>query len=339
VPIDSVGADPGVVEADHGVEGADPGVVVAEQGLVAAEHRLVGADPASAGAESAARLSGTERSPAVLRQLGLIARLGPTAADGGDLPVRIRRDSRDPTTGVLAWADVADMTSVVRRAVERELVAGHTPVLIGGCCALEPAALAGARSVLGQVGIVHIDGHLDLYDGTTSPTGEAADMPMAVILGKGPAEWVETLGTPVPGVQAAVLGHRDQAEIADGFGDLAVDLGVDVVDADTLRGDPAGEARRVADRLSIPLWIHLDVDVLDQDVCLATDYLMPGGLTWTELRSVLMVLLERADAVGFSLACYNPDKDRDSSVGRALVDMLAEVLPLVGRGVTAQGVS
>lgn len=297
----------------------------------------VGVDGGSESSDSEGRLSGTERAPRVLRALGLLSRLGPGAADAGDLSVRIRGDSRDATTGVIAWPDVADMSDVVKRAVAEELAAGGTPVLIGGCCALEPAAVAGARSALGQVGVVHIDGHLDLYDGVTSATGEAADMPMAVILGQGPAAWVDRFAAALPGAEAAALGHRDPDEIADGFGSRAQDLGVMVIDADTLRQGPVLAARSVAERLPIPLWIHLDVDVLDREVFAATDYLMPGGLTLAELRLLLVELVDQVKVVGFSLACYNPDKDPDLSAGRALVSLLAECLPLMDRGATGQG--
>ena len=66
---------------------------------------------------------------------------------------------------------------------------------MGGCCSLLPGALAGARRVDGRVGLVYLDGHLDLYDGVTSPTGEAADMPISVVLGRGPQAWVDAAGS------------------------------------------------------------------------------------------------------------------------------------------------
>ena len=50
---------------------------------------------------------------------------------------------------------------------------------------------------VGDLGLVYVDGHLDFYDGVTSPTGEAADMPIAVLLGDGPAPWVGRVA-PVP---------------------------------------------------------------------------------------------------------------------------------------------
>ena len=73
--------------------------------------------------------------------------------------------------------------------------------------------------------------------------------------------------------------------------------------------------------------VHLDVDVLDGAVFPATDYLLPGGLTFGELRAVLLAITRSGRAVGFSLGCYNPDKDPDRSSGAHLVDLLAAALP------------
>src|SRR6201999_3837736 len=134
--------------------------------------------------DSVGRSGGTESAPAVLRELGLTEALG--AGDEGDLAVRIRGEDRDPVTGIVASDDVLRATRALRGAVGTALAAGERPFLIGGCCAELPGALAGARDSLGaHLGLAHLDGHLDLYDGRTSTTGEAADMPVSVVLGIG----------------------------------------------------------------------------------------------------------------------------------------------------------
>jgi arginase len=75
-----------------------------------------------------------------------------------------------------------------------------------------------------------------------------------------------------------------------------------------------------------PFWLHFDVDVLDQAVFPATDYLMPGGLSWDELHEVLPPLLASPQLIGTSLACYNPEKDPGLSCGRTLVEALTRSL-------------
>jgi len=276
--------------------------------------------------DSVGRDGGAELAPAALRELGLAAALG--ATDGGDLAVRIRGEERDPGSGLLAAADVLGATATIRAAVAERISAGERPFLAGGCCAELPGALAGARDALGDVGLVHLDGHLDLYDGETSPTGEAADMPVSVALGLGPAAWVEAAGGPSTAPpRTALVGFRDRAE--------SVECGMR--QPETLRPAPiqrSAEDLRVAGPGHVgaevaatlaaqsPFWLHFDVDVLDQAVFPATDYLMPGGLNWEGLGLVLPPLLRSPRLIGASLACYNPEKDPGQACGHALVEAL-----------------
>jgi arginase len=278
--------------------------------------------------DSVGRDGGTELAPATLRELGLPEALG--ARDGGDLAIRISGEERDPATGIVASADVLDCTAAIRAAVATAIAAEERPFLVGGCCAELPGALAGARDVLGApLGLAHLDGHLDLYDGDTSTTGEAADMPISVALGIGPAAWVEAAGGAgaIP-ERTALVGFRDRAEsIADGMRqpeDLVRPPLLYGAEELRERGVEAAAAE-LAERLTAagPFWLHLDVDALDEVVFPATDYLQPDGLDWDELAALLAPLAASDQLIGASLACYNPDKDPGLGCGRRLVEALA----------------
>jgi arginase len=280
--------------------------------------------------DSVGRAGGTEHAPAALRELGLPDALD--ARDAGDLDVRIRGDERDPETGIVAGPDVLATTAALRTAVADVISEGARPLLAGGCCSEVPGALAGARDALGRVGLAYLDGHLDLYDGETSPTGEAADMPISVAFGRGPVAWVEVAGGPslFPD-DAALVGYRDREE-SESYGMLQPEelgSGLTHLSVDEVRrAGPAAVGERVAAALSErgPMWLHLDVDVLDQDVFPATDYLMPNGMTWEELMPVLAPIASSRSVAGLSLGCYNPDKDPGRECGRALVGAIGGVL-------------
>lgn len=277
--------------------------------------------------DSVGRDGGTEHGPQVLRELGLPGALG--GEDAGDLAVRIRGERRDPATGLLASEDVLSTTAAIRAAVAERLAAGERPFLAGGCCAELPGALGGARDALGEIGLVHFDGHADLYDGVTSTTGEAADMPISVALGLGPEAWVEAAGgASVAAERTALVGFRDREEsIEDGMRQPETLRPAPIVlPAEELRArGPGNAAAELGERLGAqgPFWLHFDVDVLDQGVFPATDYLMPGGLDWAEASAVLRPLLSAPALAGASLGCYNPDKDPGRSCGRALVEALS----------------
>lgn len=281
--------------------------------------------------DSVGRCGGAECSPEALRELGLVDALG--AADRDDLDVRVRGEERDPETGLLASDDVLATTTAIRSAVAEAIDAGSLPFLAGGCCAELPGALAGARDRLGEIGLVHLDGHQDLYDGVTSPTGEAADMPVSVALGLGPAAWVEAAGgASIAPERTALLGYRDGAEsLEHGMAqprEVAPELTCLPIEHVRERGpvDAAETAVRSLGSLGAgtSFWLHLDVDVLDQEAFPATDYLMPNGMGWDELRATLPPLLDSPDLIGASVACYNPEKDPDRACGQRLVSVLAE---------------
>lgn len=274
---------------------------------------------------------GTELSPDAVRAAGL-RRLG--WADAGDLDVRIPDGRRDAASGLVGIDGVLAATTRIRDDVRERIERGERPFLLGGCCTLLSGALAGARDALGgALGLVYVDGHLDFYDGVSSPTGEAADMPVAVVLGRGPDAWNERVAPlpVVPPPAVAILGFRDPDELADLEGRLAElrSEGLLAIDADTIARDGPAAAAEAAlahvGRAAERVWFHVDLDVLGEDVFPATDYLMPGGLDWPALVELLRPLAAAEGLVGWSVSCYNPEKDPDGSCGRALVDAIEQV--------------
>jgi arginase len=280
--------------------------------------------------DSVGRNGGTELAPAALREAGLVRRLD--IADRGDLDVRIRGDERDVETGIVGSPDVLATTAAVRPAVAEMVAGGERPFVLGGCCTLVPGALAGVRDAAGSVGIASVDGHVDVYNGWASPTGEGADMPLSVAFGLGPAAWVGAAGGPsARPEEAVVFGARDPEEAVDIAalleGELAELL---VLSPDDLRAQGlrrAGElgAARLAERAG-RFWIHLDVDVLDERAMPATDYLMPDGLEWEELAELLGPLCASPAAAGLSIGCLNPEKDPGGRLTQRTSDLVVESL-------------
>ena len=289
---------------------------------------IVGAPIDSVGAASRDDAQfGCELMPAALRAAGLAAAVG--ALDEGDMPIRIVGREVDSETGMFGWPSVVEVTGTVRGRVTELLAAGKVPVVIGGCCAFVPGAIAGARDALGQVGLAYVDGHLDLYDASTSPTREAADMPVAVIAGLGPAAWCEHVGAPLVAPQRlALLGAADREEAASLHSRMPEDLGIPVeLSPAVVRSiGPEHVGRGALDRVGDKYWVHLDVDVFDQREFPATDYPITGGLSLDETTALLRPLTESPAMIGFSVGCYNPDRDPDGDCARSLVSLLGEVL-------------
>ncbi len=279
------------------------------------------------------RPGGVERAPNVLRDLGVLGAIG-ASVDLGDLPVRIDGPDRDPISGVIGATSAARAIGRTRDAVETILGNGDRPFMLGGCCTYAIGAVAAAARVFGRCGLVYIDGHLDLYDGETSPTGEAADMPAAAMLGKAGDLFTRAMGMAraVVPEDVALLACRDHA-VAEAEGSLLPrDLGPGLFYRDVSGLRRAGLQETAADvRLrqeggARRYWLHVDFDVLDDAVFPAVDYSMPGGLSWSELTTLVRPLLASGSLIGVSTACYNPDRDADLTGGRQIVEFLHRAL-------------
>jgi len=265
--------------------------------------------------DSAGRPGGNEISPTALRRHGLAAAVG-ARADRNDLPVRIL-GPRDPVSGIIGYADVLELTRQLRAQVAQMAAAQELPLLLGGCCSLAMGALAGARDVHARVGVVYIDGHLDLYDGRSSPTGDCADMPFGFLLGQAPPALAQEMGCdrPVAPADAVLLGYRDRAGAQALGSAMPEQFGPDLMHLDDqtlLERGPAAVGSAVAARMEGgcgKFWLHLDFDVLGEASFAAVDYPAPGGLTWPQLVDLLRPLLHCAALAGISLACYNPQLD------------------------------
>ncbi|MCB8959045.1 MAG: arginase family protein [Ardenticatenales bacterium] len=277
------------------------------------------------------RFTGVERMPAALRNAGLVTSLG--LPDLGDWPVQIANAQRDPASGIIGYADVCASSAVIRQELGELLARGERPLIVGGCCTLLIGVFAALRDQGTEIALAFIDGHLDFYDGGSSPTGEAADMELAILCGLGPAGLTHLAGPPplVDPANVVVLGHRDAAEAAaDGAPDPATLFpAMALHNADSVRAHGAATlgqavANRFAERAQ-PFWLHLDLDVLDETALPAVDYLRPGGLSWAETAALTRPLLHSPHLRGADITIYNPALDPDGRYARQIVSFLAEL--------------
>jgi arginase len=279
---------------------------------------------------SAGKPGGVANAPAALRRAGLTG--GSIVLDAGDLTI-------DPPTGIRGDDGVIDsalLAATLRRtraAVADVRRRGDRVILLGGDCPVLIGGLAGCLDAAGVVpGLLFVDGHEDAWPPHGSATGEAADMELGWLLGRGLGDLDEALRSEIPRLAAervAILGPRDRAEITSAGVEPLDDL-VPVVDDVAVAQDLAGAARRALERITrdgAPWWLHVDLDVLSTAALPAVDYQQPGGLSWTDLRELTAAALARGGCVGATVTIYNPDLDpgdRHAGTIAAFVRELAE---------------
>ena len=263
---------------------------------------------------------GEEHAPATLRAAGLVERL--RARDAGESDARVRDTRRDPDTGVVGAVDVRRASSAIASRVREVLEARERPLILGGDCTL----LLGVFQALPRgCGLWFVDGHADFFDGESSPTGEAADMDLAILTGHGPQGLVEREEPLVEPGAVVLLGHRPAELHPDvALENARVDPAIHALIAPEVRERGAARvgtaaAARLAEH---PAWLHLDLDVLDESVLPAVSYPQPLGLDWDELVALVRPLVAASNLLGASVADFNPDRDINGTYAARVVQAL-----------------
>ncbi len=284
--------------------------------------------------DSAAVGEGEERAPATLLEAGLsqCSALAPVL-----LETQLRNPQRDSQSGVIALEELRSSTAAIEIAVAATLDHGNRPLLLGGDCAVLPGALGAACRALPELRLLYLDGHPDACDGATSPSGEAADMTLAV-LSTSRVPQLAPAGAALPLLapeRVALIGFRGDApadiELPDGSSlteaSLLPDGLVRIAAADLRARGPRRVAREALAAIGAgPLWLQLDLDVLDASEMHAVSYPQPGGPSAVEIAELLSEVLSATEPVGASLTCLNPDLDHDGSAIRTARGLLSTVM-------------
>jgi arginase len=276
--------------------------------------------------------TGVERMPSALRAAGLVNHLN--IEDAGDLPVTIDTSERDPITGIIGFHKVCQISDTIRIELGKLLRRGERPLVVGGCCTLLIGIAAALRQEFEQIGLAFVDGHLDFYDGKSSPTGEAADIELAILTGHGPSGLIDLAGLPplIAPSDIITMGFRDaQQAIADVAPDPArLVPEMKLFDIQALRrlgaAKVGNDAAKQFEEKSTRFWLHLDLDVLDQDVMPAVDYRMPGGLSWGEVAQLVRPLIRSPALVGLDITIFNPTLDTNGYYAGQIVKFLTDML-------------
>lgn len=279
--------------------------------------------------------TGVERLPSALRATGLVERLG--AVDGERVAPSAPYDPvRDRVTGLLNGRAIHHLSRAVASVVAAVVDAGRVPLVLAGDCSVILGGLLGLRQASrrdrrsARPGLMFVDGHVDFYQPAASPTGEVADMDLALATGRGPEvlAGLDSNSALVRDEDVVAVGARDVDErTAAGSQDVAA-TPIHLFELTAIRERGIDEVARAAAAivarpdLSPGFWLHLDADVLDDAIMPAVDYRQSGGLSSTEVTTLLRTAVRSGRLAGLSVAIYNPMLDPTGDAGRRLAECL-----------------
>jgi arginase len=281
------------------------------------------------------RPTGVAGLPDALRAAGILEGI-PDVRYAGRLPLPAYDPFRAQPATVLNLEGIRAFSLLLAERVAFTLDLGRFPLVLGGDCSILLGPLLALRR-RGHFGLFFVDGHADFYSAASEPNGELASMELAVATGREPAELANLDGRRplVREEDVVVFGLRD-AESAAAAGSPDVrKTAMHIFDlSDVRRLGPAAAARRGLTALQANgvegFWIHLDADVLNDEVMPAVDYRMPDGLWPAELTEALAVVLASPLAVGMEVTIYNPMfDDAERSAARALAKAITAAFAAV----------
>lgn len=279
---------------------------------------------------------GVDMGPSAIRVAGLGARieaLGYTVRDRGNIfveqPERLREEScRAHYLEEIAAASMrtADKTFEVMQE-------GGLPLVLGGDHSIAVGSVSGISRFFQErserVGIIWLDAHADMNTPETTHSGNIHGMPLACLMGRGPADLAEIGGfTPkVDPKNVALIGIRD---IDDGERRLIRELGVRAFTTREMdeRGMNAvmSEALEIASDGTAGYHVTLDVDFIDPTVAPGVGTPVPGGATLRESHLAMERVADHGGMVSLEFTELNPVYDVRNQSAEVGVELLLSAL-------------
>ncbi|MDT8757750.1 arginase family protein [Sphingomonas psychrotolerans] len=271
---------------------------------------------------------GAWRAPEVLRAAGLAPAVRASQIIQMDRPSY--RFDEEAGTRIRNGHGIRAFSEMLGAHVATVLKVGAFPLVIGGDCSILLGCLLGARA-LGRIGLFHVDGHSDFYHpgnyDSEERLGSVAGMDLALATGRGePLLALWNAGSLVEDRFVVQIGERERLRPGVDYGDIVrtqirrlpirriLKHGIEGTVRDAL--SPVDGERR-------PMWLHVDLDVLDQRVMPAVDSPGSPGLAFPQLGALIDGLVAGRRVIGADVAIYDPELDPDGAYARGIVACLA----------------
>ena len=204
--------------------------------------------------------------------------------------------------------------------VVETITSSKRPVSIAGDCCTAIGVLAGLQRVGIDPLLIWFDAHGDFNTWETTPSGFLGGMPLAMLVGRGEQRMINAVGLHAFPESQVIL--TDARDLDPGEQDLIKESSVlHLPDTRSLIGYSLPD---------FPLYIHLDMDVINPDDAPAMSYLAPGGLLVKELQEVFSFLAQTGRIMAVSVSTWNPSLDRDERSQRVSMELLRTLIAANG---------
>jgi arginase len=215
-----------------------------------------------------------------------------------DLPVPVRQAITADMTAATPWDRLAELYQRVADAVAGAARHGDCLVVVSGDCTTSIATVAGLQRAGTDPGVVWLDAHGDVQTLETTASGYLGGLPLRLLVGYRPELIADPLGLrPVPELQVLLVDARDLDPPEVTYLEQAAIRRCEVADLGAV-ALPEG-----------PLYVHVDLDVIDPAELPGLRYPAPGGASAAQTAQALRGLLATGRVAAVGLACtWYPDQ-------------------------------
>jgi arginase len=195
------------------------------------------------------------------------------------------------------------------------------PLLLTGDCLTALGAVAGLQRRHRDLAVVWLDAHGDFNTPAISISGYLAGMPLAMLTGRAPEPFCDRLRLrPIADTSVVLAGARDL--------DPAERDALEASGVRRVPADPAALTAALAGLSRTPVYLHLDVDVIDGAELPGLRFPTASGPSLAQIEACLAAVGAAADVAAACIACaWLPDRVGDQAA-RDTITRLARALGL-----------
>lgn len=228
----------------------------------------------------------------------------------------------DPVSKVRNADAIVEYSRQLSLVLQKTIAEHKIPVVAGGDCSILIGA-ALALKQLGRYGLFYMDGHTDYMWPEFSQTAGAAGMDLAIVCGQGHDKLTDIDGCK-PYIKEEDVYCFGNREYDPEYVQLTLDSQMHYFDLASIREKGVDQIttdflRMVDSKKLDGFWIHLDVDILNDEIMPCVDSRTPDGLWYDELKYTLLPLLASPYFAGIEITILDPTLDKDGKYLTAFV--------------------
>jgi arginase len=213
--------------------------------------------------------------------------------------------------------------------IQKAIHSSQFPIVIGGDCSILIGCALGVRMV-GQFGLFFIDGHTDFVPPEFSETKAAAGMDLYIVTGHAHPKISNMRGLQPYFEEKHVLALGNRY-FDRNYLDYILSSHIGYFDLPSIRSiGPKTIAesfvQKVIESNLNGIWVHLDVDALDNNLMPAVDSPNADGLTYQELSLALESVMKHPLTKGINITILDPDLDQDGNSTKVFVKELTTII-------------